>query len=187
VAGQQKDFGRIHLTQLEALFCLPVGKKLSLPYQVIARRTYEGLVLKRGLEEDASEKEVHAEVLLPIPGTCEYREMTVICLHFWKKDDRNAQKTCTKWFDYDKIGGNLVIRTRRPGDYLVLYRSGGKKKLKDYFIDEKIPLEKRNEILLLASGSEILWVIGRRVSEAYKVDKNTEQILSVQIKGEGST
>lgn len=184
VAGQQKDFGRVHLAQLEALLFLPVGKSLCLPHRIIARRTYDGLILRKDPEQRITENGGLREVLLTIPGTCEYQEMTVTCEIFWKKDDRNPQKkTYTKWFDYVKIKGNLVMRTRRQGDYLVLYRSGGKKKLKDYFIDEKIPVEERDGILLLACGSEILWVVGRRVSESCKVDKNTEQILSVHIKG----
>lgn len=54
-----------------------------------------------------------------------------------------------------------VLRTRLPGDYIVLSQ-GGRKKLSDYFIDEKVPLAERDTRLLLAVGSRVLWLIGRR-------------------------
>ena len=64
---------------------------------------------------------------------------------------------------------NLCLRTRQPGDYLVVNAAGGKKKLKDYLIDEKIPAHLRSNVLLLAQGSHILWAAGLRISEAAKV------------------
>ena len=79
------------------------------------------------------------------------------------------QKKYTKWLCYDTMKGRLTVRTRMPGDYLVVNGSGGRKKLKDYMIDEKIPGRIRGKILLLAQGSHILWVVGYRISEAAKV------------------
>ena len=57
--------------------------------------------------------------------------------------------------------------------------------LKRFFIDEKIPEEKRASIPLLAEGSHVLWVMGYRTSEFYKITENTRTILEVQVcKGE---
>ena len=53
-----------------------------------------------------------------------------------------------------------VIRTRKMGDYLRIHADGGKKSLKRYLIDEKIPREEREDLPLLADGDHILWVIG---------------------------
>ncbi|MCD7882779.1 MAG: tRNA lysidine(34) synthetase TilS [Lachnospiraceae bacterium] len=78
---------------------------------------------------------------------------------------------------YDTIKNSLRIRTRKPGDYLVVNAQGGTKKLNDYFTDQKIPTRVRDEILLLADGSHILWVIGYRISETAKVREDTRQIL----------
>ena len=82
----------------------------------------------------------------------------------------------TKWFDYDKIK-QLTVRTRRPGDFITVDEDGGRKKLKDYFINEKIPKAQRDEILLLADGSHVVWVIGYRISAYYKVTETTKNIL----------
>ena len=55
-----------------------------------------------------------------------------------------------------------------------------KKSLKSYFINEKVPKEKRDNIKLLADGSHIMWIIGMRISEYYKVDENTTRVLEVK-------
>ncbi len=85
----------------------------------------------------------------------------------------------TKWFDYDKIKNNVVLRTRRPGDYLEV-APGVHKKLKDYLIDQKVPREDRDQCILLADGAHIIWVTGMRISENYKVTEKTRRILKVQ-------
>ena len=61
-------------------------------------------------------------------------------------------------------------------------QQGGRKKLKSYFTDEKIPAEKRDRIPLLTVGQEVLWIAGYRISEGYKVEKNTKEILEITYK-----
>ena len=93
------------------------------------------------------------------------------------------QKKYTKWFDYDKIKGTLLLRNRCQGDYFIVDSKGSRQSLKKYFINEKIPAEKREQLPVLADGDHILWVIGYRISEAYKVTENTERILEIQVNG----
>lgn len=88
----------------------------------------------------------------------------------------------TKWFDYDRIKDTLSVRNRLPGDYVTL-KGGGRKSLKSLFIDEKIPRWERDKIPLLAEGSHVLWIIGGRISEYYRVTEQTERILKVHLDG----
>ena len=97
--------------------------------------------------------------------------------------ERIEEKKYTKWMDYDKIEKNPYIRTRRTGDYMVINAQGNTKKLNRCMIDEKIPKEKREKILLLAEGSHVLWVVGFRISEYYKIEEHTENILQVTCDG----
>ena len=84
----------------------------------------------------------------------------------------------TKWFDYDKIKSALSVRFREEGDYLSI--PGGKRKaITRYMIDEKIPRHLRDQIPLLAEGSHVLWVIGYRISEYYKITDDTKTVLEV--------
>lgn len=84
--------------------------------------------------------------------------------------------------DYDRIE-SLVLRTRQPGDYLAINDRLQKKRLKDYLIQEKIPVKNRENLLLLADGSHVLWVLGRRISSAVKVTEDTKRILRIHIRG----
>lgn len=109
-------------------------------------------------------------------------------LHFRILDSagENGQihkKKYTKWLNYDKIKGDLQIRRRSPGDYLTVDLQGHKKKLKEYFVNEKIPQECREHIWLLTEGAHVLWVIGGRISTDYKIDQQTKKILEVQMVG----
>ena len=92
----------------------------------------------------------------------------------------------TKWIDCDIMKDNLQLRTRMQGDYIVTDSSGSKKKLKDFFIDKKIPREERENVLLVTSGNEVVWIVGYRLNGARKVSKSTENILKLTIKLEES-
>ena len=48
-------------------------------------------------------------------------------------------------------------------------------------IDQKIPAEERDQVLLLAEGSHILWIVGWRISEAAKVTEKTSKIIKIQM------
>lgn len=85
----------------------------------------------------------------------------------------------TKYFDYDKIGTNIVFRTRLAGDRIAVTDTGQTKKLKDYFINEKIPRDERGEIPLLASGQRIFWVVGGRISGDCRITDKTKNILEI--------
>jgi len=56
----------------------------------------------------------------------------------------------------------------------------GSKKLKDFFIDEKIPREERNRIPLVENNGNIIWIVGYRISEEYKVNSDTREVLALE-------
>ena len=86
-------------------------------------------------------------------------------------------ETYTKWMDYDKMSGDLCLRTRRTGDYLVINNKGNEGNLKNYMINEKIPKSERDIIPVLASGSKIFWVLGYRISEDVKITVDTKRVI----------
>ena len=82
--------------------------------------------------------------------------------------------------DYDKLDiENLTLRYRENGDVISLFKDGKKKKLKDFFIDKKIPKEERDKIILVCNENEVVAVIGHRIAEPYKRQKNTKRGLVI--------
>lgn len=82
------------------------------------------------------------------------------------------------YLDYLKIPKDAVWRTRQDGDVFAKLGSG-KKKLNDYFTDKKLPFEKRDNVMLLASKNNILLVLGFDVSEYVKIDDCTLQVIRI--------
>lgn len=83
-------------------------------------------------------------------------------------------------FDREKIG-NISVRTFRTGDRFFPLGMDNPVKLKDFFISRKIPREERRFIPLLISDNDIIWIIGHRIDDRYKVTEKTREILRVTV------
>lgn len=79
--------------------------------------------------------------------------------------------------DYAKIDGPLAVRRRRRGDRFHPLGMEGRKKLQDFFVDEKVPRAERDWVPLVVDRQGIVWVVGWRLSDAYKIVPETKQIL----------
>ena len=76
----------------------------------------------------------------------------------------------------------MTVRKRRAGDSFYPFGLQGSKKVKDFFIDEKIPVTERDKIpLVLDKEGNIIWVAGYRPDGRFKVEGDTEEILRIEI------
>jgi tRNA(Ile)-lysidine synthase len=73
------------------------------------------------------------------------------------------------------------LRTFREGDRFVPLGMDREVKVKDYFISRKIPRERRRRIPILLAGRDIIWVVGERMDDRYKLAEDTRRILKVTI------
>jgi tRNA(Ile)-lysidine synthase len=85
-------------------------------------------------------------------------------------------------FDADKTGTVLVVRPRKNGDFFHPMGFGKRKKLQDYFVDEKVPRDERDAIPIVVSGNDIVWVAGFRGDERFKVSEDTKSFLKLEFK-----
>ena len=88
------------------------------------------------------------------------------------------------YLDGDGVPDDAEFRNRNDGDRFRPLGGSGTQKLKQYFIDKKIVRWERDSILLLASGSDVLWVSGHRLSEKVRVGKNTKNVLKLDVEYE---
>jgi tRNA(Ile)-lysidine synthase len=86
----------------------------------------------------------------------------------------------TAYFDLDKTGDKLVVRSRQPGDRFQPLGMSQPKKLNEFMIDAKIPQAWRRRIPLVCSPQHIMWVVGRRIDDRVKVTDATRQILCLE-------
>jgi tRNA(Ile)-lysidine synthase len=73
----------------------------------------------------------------------------------------------------------LKIRRWKLGDTFQPLGMKGKKKLSDFMIDEKIPLNLKRNVLVLISGEDIVWVAGHRIDDKYKITSHTKKVFKI--------
>ncbi|MBE5977351.1 MAG: tRNA lysidine(34) synthetase TilS [Paenibacillaceae bacterium] len=171
VNQSMKDITMVHVESAAALLFGPAGRQIDLPGGLIAVRTGKQMWIKKKNVEDPVDN--HLEVSLPNVD---------FSVFSYKKGMEIPKNGYTKWFDYDKIKCALSVRYRETGDYMTL-AGGGRKTLKSYLIDSKVPKEERGKIPLVTEGSHVLWVIGYRISEYYKITDDTHTVIQMQLDG----
>ena len=194
-AGKAKDITERHIRAVMKLTGPGGGHSVNLPYGLQAVRGYETLKIVQGQErrsavessdpgqkwknEGSFEKEIRLRTDLDETFRVGPASIRLHAIPR-KKEPEIPKNQYTKWFDYDKINVVLSIRYRKNGDYLTL-SGGGKKKLRRFMIDEKIPEDERDRIPVLADGDHVLWVVGYRISDYYKITDETEHILEAEV------
>ena len=84
-------------------------------------------------------------------------------------------------FDAAGLSFPLKIRPRKPGDYFYPRGLGKKKKIQDFFVDEKVPRDERNRVPIVLSGRDIIWIAGYRADDRFSVTGETEKFLRLTI------
>lgn len=84
--------------------------------------------------------------------------------------------------DSEKIKFPLIIRGWKRGDFFFPLGMKQKKKLSDYFIDRKYSLIEKENTLILESEGKIVWIIGERLDDRFKVTESTSRILNIELK-----
>ena len=90
------------------------------------------------------------------------------------KDSKIAQ------LDFDKLEFPLVLRKWQPGDSFYPLGMENRKKLSDFFVDMKLPLNKKQETYVLISGEDIVWIVGHRIDNRYSLTEKTQKVYIVK-------
>ena len=84
------------------------------------------------------------------------------------------------YFDFDKLSFPLVLRHWQEGDWFVPFGMKGKKKVSDYFSDKKFSLFDKEKTWLLCSGQDVIWIVGERTDNRYRIEKTTKRVLKLK-------
>ena len=156
-----------------------VHKVFSLPRGVRVFLEYDAVCFSRGDLWEVEPYEyplcVGEERLIPEAGIA-LRARRVPFDSFPPEETRDRNRA---WLDADLSAGEMVVRNARPGDRFHPLGLGGEKKLKDFFMDEKIPRSLRRRIVILEIGGRVGWVVGYRIDDRFKVSPGTRTALRV--------
>jgi tRNA(Ile)-lysidine synthase len=182
VMGSLHRVTATHIAATVALLGSGAGQqRVTLPQEVVAERRYDVLLIYRPAPALAVPME---EVALPIPGVCRLEALGVTISSDLLSGQGMAgpfPRGDVTWLDAEKVGPDVRVRTRRPGDRLQPLGSVYAKKLKAFLIDAKIPQALRDRLPLVVTGKSIAWVAGVRPAEWAKVTPATRAILRLQV------
>ena len=88
----------------------------------------------------------------------------------------------TASLDYDRLIFPLQLRKWRPGDHFIPLGMQNRKKLSDFLIDEKIPRFDKENIWVLCSDTDIVWVVGERIDDRYKISAETRKVYLLTLR-----
>ena len=150
---------------------------VTLPYGIRVKRVYGELIFtKRGdAPQVGATFEIKAgENAVPLLG------ITISVSVMGARPEVFPEERNIAFFDAARVS-DLTLRTFREGDRFTPLGMRGSVKVKDYFISRRIPADRRRQIPLLLTKGEIIWIVGERISDDYKVTAHTTRVLRVAV------
>jgi tRNA(Ile)-lysidine synthase len=183
ITGSLEQISHRHLENiLKMVTAARPNLRINLPRGLVAVREYDRLVIKAKDETGLST----AEITIPGPGIYQLFCGASIRIEISTPPLNPGGNLATAYFDSDRMPFPWCVRTFRPGDRIQPLGMSGKKKVKDIFIDEKIPLARRALIPLVFCGDELIWLVGLRTSHLARVDSLSFRIVTVFFSAPGS-
>lgn len=186
ISSTCNNFELKHIYDIIAIQKSNTGKRINITNGVLAVNEYGDirLKLKSSIAENTCEEiSFNAKEKLELS-----KQITVISEKFGKfvfeiSEAKNGIKFTKdeyiKVFDFDKVS-QVSIRSRKDGDKIIPLGMRGSKKIKDILMDAKVPKDMRDSIPIILFDDEVAWITGLRVSDKYKVTKNTKVFLKIK-------
>jgi tRNA(Ile)-lysidine synthase len=177
------DLRRIKTAHLDAIFRLLVhrtpNKVLCLPQGIHAEKHYTELFIRRGRPPAV----FPFEYIVDVPGVTVLEGLgkkLVTRIERVKRGGSMDIDAKVAYLDDDRLIHPLTLRSFEEGDRFVPLGMKGHKKLKNFFIDAKVPKALRRRIPLLISGGTVVWVVGYRVNEYFKLTEGSKRFLRAE-------
>lgn len=161
---------------ISLIFNNNTGKQINLSDNIIVLISYNNLIIRKSIEKirnfeyninigkEIYIKEVNKTIVLNLEDATEYKK-----------------KANEFFIDFNSIKGQIKVRNRKNSDTMIPFGMTGKKKLKDIFINYKIPVDERPKMLILEDEEKIIWLESFRISDECKVSGNTKNIITIKV------
>lgn len=173
-----RSIGYIHIEQIiDMVRNGRNGDRLYLPKGLRVIKNYATLVMTSETPHRIS------AYTLNVPGEVVIRETkTVIRASIEDNAEDYGDGKSVVVLDGDRTGLSLIVRARSNGDFFYPMGFGKKKKLQDFFVNEKVPRDERDSVPIVVSGTDIIWIAGCRADERFKASEGTKRFLRLEIK-----
>jgi len=181
ILGHQRGFSFPHFQAVESLWQNPAPhKKIRLPHGITISKSYGELSFSLGEKEPAVfEYTVCQPGILEIP---EIRREMRFSIRDKAGEEAFGDSPGKVLLEGDHLQFPLTVRSFRAGDRFQPLGMEGEKKVKDFFIDQKIPLTQRREIPLLFFQNQLLWIAGLRLDHRFRLKPESRRVLQVELR-----
>ena len=126
---------------------------------------------------EVSQNNDNIDELLVYEDTTKIETPIKLDIRITKENEILKINTDRNWayLDFDKLKFPLLLRKWKKGDYFVPFGMKGKKKVSDFFVDQKLSLIEKEQTWLLCSGEDIVWVVGYRIDDRYKLTNKSRR------------
>ena len=205
ILGDTRDIEANHIEAIRSLLTKPVGKRILLPHGIICQGEYDELVITSAAKyaqllsslcpflpsQGEFRLKVPGETVLPgwkVIASIVQRQAASLSLRGVFPLPRRerirvrvkSRSNLAAELDLSKVGTELFIRKRQPGDRFQPLGMDMLKKLQDFMVDAKIPLTWRGRIPIVCSPEQIVWVVGWRIDDRVKVTKASKKVLRLE-------
>ncbi len=179
LAGERATGSKLEYDQVNSILGLTdglTGSWVSLGGDYVVFRDRDDLVIRK--------TEPVTEFKFTVQPNHRY-EFRKFCFSSELLDDKKVRMNGTigaEYVDADRIrDGELILRTWTDGDTFVPLGMKTRKKISDFFVDQKIPLyEKHNFPILETKAGEVVWVCGQRIDDRFKLTHDTKRVLKLE-------
>ena len=181
-SGDRASFRDVETLLRFVVSGISVGRRLTLAGQLIAEQHNDIVLLwqARALPSPS------LSVILPVPGTlslCGLAATLTAKTVARRQDGQGRSESRVVLLDFDAVTSPLSLRFPRPGDRFRPLGAAGSQKLQDFFVNKRVPRAMRPYVPLVLAGPEILWVVGYRIAEPFKVRPETRRVLKLSYSG----
>ena len=179
VKGNLREFG-FHHTEILLQLCrsTAANRQLDLPGAVRAEKSYGWVtVTLQGETVEDFTFRISNHGLHPFPSLNHSLEVELLASDLPVEFSHDPNEAI---MDLDKVSFPLTLRSSKPGDRFRPLGLGGSKKLKNLYIDTKIPKSQRRHIPILCSKDHIIWVVGHRLDDRVKLTSDTSRLLRLR-------
>jgi len=150
------------------------GKKINLSNNLTAFNERVSIRISRNKEKDTFEA-----ITLHEGDEVNTNDRILSVKLFNKIPEKFLGNGIKEYISADKLKGNFILRRWKAGDRFVPFGFKGTKKISDFLNEQKIPTSKKEEQLVLTYRNKIVWVVGLRIDDRFRITNNTKKVFEL--------